>query len=86
MPVLSKFYGIVIRMLCARPFEARFHAFHKHGELVVNVWPLKIVEGDAPPWVRQMVIEWAGQHQKELLSAWNSCQFGQRPAQIAPLP
>lgn len=72
-------------MLCARPFAARFHAFHENGELVVNVWPLKIVEGDAPPWVRNLVLEWAAQHQKELLAAWNRCQFGQPPAKIAPL-
>jgi hypothetical protein len=43
MPVLSKFYGIVIRMLAARPVEARFHAIYGNWELVVGIWPLHII-------------------------------------------
>ena len=36
MPVISKFYGIVIRMLFIRPFVAHFHAFYGDCELVVG--------------------------------------------------
>ena len=86
MPVLSKFYGIVIRMLCVRSLDARFHAIYQNCELVVGVWPLKIIQGDAPGWVREKVITWATQHQQELLAAWNCCQYRQRPMVIAPLP
>ncbi len=85
MPVISKFYGIVIRMLCARPLEARFHAIYEDSELVVGIWPLEIIDGDAPRRVREMVLEWAAKHQQELLSAWHRCQFGQAPLRIAPL-
>ena len=85
MPVISRFYGIVIRMLCARPFGARFHAFYEDCELVVGIWPLTIVQGDAPSWVREKVLTWAMQHQQELLSAWNRCVAGQKPSPIAPL-
>ena len=49
MPVLSKFYGIVIRMLVARSFAARFHAIYGNTELVVAIDPVRIVQGDAPP-------------------------------------
>ena len=85
MPVISKFYGIVIRILHARPFEPRFHAIYNNSELVVGIWPLTVIQGDAPRRVREMVLEWAAQHQQELLSAWNRCQFGQAPQPIAPL-
>ena len=85
MPVISKFYGIVIRMLCARPLDARFHAIYENSELVVGIWPLKIIDGEAPRRVREMVLEWAATHQQELLSAWQRCQFGQEPIRIAPL-
>jgi hypothetical protein len=86
MPVISKFYGIVIRMLCARSFKARFHAIYQDWELVVNIWPLAIVEGDAPGWVHEKVLEWARLHQQELLADWNNCLCGRRPRPIAPLP
>ena len=85
MPVLSKFYGIVIRMLFARSLNARFYAIYNNTELVVSIWPLGIIQGDAPGWVRQTVIAWAAQHQEELLRAWNCCRTGHRPAAIEPL-
>ena len=75
MPVLSKFYGIVIRMLRAQGFAARFHAIYENTELVVGVRPLRIIQGDAPRRVRELVLEWAAQHQQELLIAWNRCAF-----------
>jgi hypothetical protein len=86
MPVLSKFYGIVIRMLCLRAFDARFYANYENWELVVNIWPLKIVQGDAPAWVRAKVLVWASNHQEDLLAAWNRCKLGMKPQHIAPLP
>ena len=59
MPVISKFYGIVIRMLFIQPFVAHFHAFYGNDELVVGINPLKIIQGDAPGRARSMVMEWA---------------------------
>ena len=85
MPVISKFYGIVIRMLIVRSFAARFHAIYDNCELVVGLWPLQIIHGEAPRRVKDMVLEWAGQHQQELLSAWNKLQWGESPAVIEPL-
>ena len=85
MPVISKFYGIVIRMLFIRPFGAHFHAIYENCELIVGVAPLRIIQGDAPIRVREMVLEWAGQHQDELLQAWRRLSSAQAPLPIAPL-
>ncbi|PYM13714.1 MAG: transcriptional regulator [Verrucomicrobia bacterium] len=85
MPVISKFYGIVIRMLVIRPFAAHFHAIYENCELIVGVAPLRIIQGDAPRRVRDMVMEWAAQHQEELLQAWNRLSTAQTPLPIAPL-
>jgi hypothetical protein len=86
MPVISRFYGIVIRMLCARALAARFHAIYGDSELVVGIWPLRIIQGEAPGQVRELVLAWAGQHQQELLADWNRLQAGLIPHRIAPLP
>ena len=86
MPVLSEFYGIVIRMLFARILQARFEAIYENWELVVGIWPLRVIQGEAPAWVREKVIIWAAKHQQELLTAWRNCQYGHAPGRIAPLP
>lgn len=85
MPVLSKFYGIVIRMLCVRSLGARFHAIYGQSEMIVQISPLRIVDGDAPPRVQQLVLEWARQHQRELLEAWHRLSLAETPRPIAPL-
>jgi len=58
MPVLARFYGIVIRMLFLRQFVAHFHAFYENNELVVGLSPVRILQGEAPDRVRAMVLEW----------------------------
>ena len=85
MPVISKFYGIVIRMLFLRTFGAHFHAIYENTELVVALNPVRILQGDAPARVRNMVLEWANQHQQELLEAWNRLSAARQPNTIAPL-
>ena len=85
MPVLSRFYGIVVRILFAPLFGARFHAIYGDYELVVAVAPLAIIQGDAPPHVRELVLRWAAGHQQELLTAWRRCGTGLKPQTIAPL-
>ena len=85
MPVLSKFYGIVIRMVFIRPFAAHFHAIYGQWELIVGIMPLTIVQGDAPGRVREMVLGWAAEHQCELLEAWTRCSSALPPRPIRPL-
>jgi hypothetical protein len=85
MPVLSKFYGIVIRMVFIRAFAAHFHAIYEQSELVVEIAPLRVIQGEAPLRVRDMVLEWAEVHQQELLDAWNRCGAAIPPRPIQPL-
>ncbi len=85
MPVISKFYGIVIRMLATRALDARFHALYGEHEIVVQIWPLRIVGGNAPARVRQMVLEWATQNQDALLQNWNRVTSGDTPQPVQPL-
>ncbi len=85
MPVISNFYGIVIRMLVSRSLNARFHALYGDHEIVVEIWPLRIVGGNAPARVRQMVLEWATKNQEALLQNWNLATSGMAPRPVKPL-
>lgn len=85
MPVLAKFYGIVIRMFRVRGMPARFHAIYHDSELVVEIAPLRVVQGDVPAPITQLVLVWARMHQGELLAAWRALLHSHKPAAIAPL-
>lgn len=85
MPVLSRFYGIVIRMLFVREFTAHFYAFYDTSELMIGLAPVRIIQGEAPERAREMVIEWATRHQAELLAAWDRLGQARLPQPIQPL-
>jgi hypothetical protein len=83
MPVIAKFYGIVIRLLCIRPIGARLHAFYGDSELVITLPTLRIIQDDAPPGVRALVLAWARRHHHELLADTQLLLRGERPLAIA---
>ena len=57
MPVLAKSYGIVMRMLIDQTFGTHFHAFFGDSELVIGLNPLRVIQGEAPPWVREWALD-----------------------------
>lgn len=85
MPVLARFYGIVIRMAFTRTFGAHFHATYGDCELIVGLNPLRVVQSDAPKRVHDLVLEWAQHHYLELLDAWHRCAESLPATPIAPL-
>jgi hypothetical protein len=85
MPVVSRFYGIIIRMFYRDHLPPHFHVEHGEYELVVEINPIRIKEGKAPNRVRSMVLEWAALHQQELLDNWHRCRTGQAPLSIESL-
>lgn len=86
MPVIAKFYGIVIRLLCLKSFGTRLHAFYGDSELVINLSTLKVIQGEAPQRVKELVLEWARSHYQELLVDSRRLVRGEPLLAIAPLP
>lgn len=83
MPVIARFYGLVIKMY----FQQKEHNppyFHvMYGEYMgaFEIPTLRMMEGDLPAKAQALVREWATQHTKELLEIWNTQEF----KQLAPL-
>ncbi|MBA2671805.1 MAG: DUF4160 domain-containing protein [Gemmatimonadetes bacterium] len=85
MPIISRFYGIVIRIFYDDHAPPHFHASYAEHELIVGIAPIAILNGEAPSRVRSMVLEWSALHQAELLTNWECCHTGVVPSAIAPL-
>ena len=52
MPVISQFYGILIRMFYNDHVPPHFHAIYGEYELIVGISSITILEGKAPNRVR----------------------------------
>lgn len=81
MPVLSKFYGIIIRMyfLQREHNPPHIHAIYGEHVAAVEIESKRVLEGALPPKALAMVIEWMTIHQEALLKIWETQDFKQLP-------
>lgn len=86
MPTLSWFHGIKIQMFWKEHPPPHFHARVAGKTVVIDIRDLSRIVGGLPPDSMNLVLEWAKQHQVELLEAWDLCSRQEQPKQIAPLP
>ncbi len=81
MPVLSRFYGIVIRMYFqqAEHNPPHIHALYGEDMAAVEIRTGEVLEGHLPPKALAMVREWTAHHRDELLRMWQTQAFTPLP-------
>lgn len=88
MPIISMFYGIIIRMF--NMDNKKHHKPHIHAEFqgVLTVFDIgtgEILEGEMPASRRKLVEAWIEIHRDELLADWKLATEGEKVFKIKPL-
>ena len=83
MPVLSRFYGIIIRMyfLQKEHNPPHIHAIYGDDVAAITIPDGKVIEGALPNKALEMVKEWVSLNKDELLTIWETQEF----KQLSPL-
>ena len=83
MPVLSRFYGITIRMyfLQKEHNPPHIHAIYNDDVAALDLKTGEVLEGHLPPKALGLVREWISLHKDELREVWETQDF----KSIAPL-
>ena len=83
MPVLSRFYGIIIRMyfLQKEHNSPHIHAIYGDDVAAITISDGKVIEGALPNKALEMVKEWVSLNKDELLTMWETQEF----KQLSPL-
>lgn len=81
MPVISRFYGVVIKMYFrqAEHDPPHFHAIYGEYIGAIDIQTGEMLEGDLPKRALKMVQEWTNQHKDALLKIWNTQEFMKLP-------
>ena len=81
MPVIARFYGIIIKMYFSQSEHGNPHVHAIYGEYnaVFDIQTLEMLEGDLPVRAQRLVKEWGALYQQELLRMWNSNEFKRLP-------
>lgn len=77
MPVLSRFYGIIIRMYFQQSKHNLPHIHAIYGEHIaaIDFQEMKIIEGELPNKALELVMEWIKLHKEELKEIWDTQNF-----------
>jgi Domain of unknown function (DUF4160) len=88
MPVISFFYGIIVRMFYFD--NQQHHLPHIHVEFaeykaVLAIENSEVLEGQLPPKKMKLVEAWMEIHREELMADWTLAVTGSEPIKIQPL-
>ncbi len=85
MPVISTFFGILIKMFHDDHNPPHFHAEYGEHRAIIEISSGKVLAGGLPKRVHQLVKEWRRLHLDELRGAWRDAQAARSPRRIRPL-
>lgn len=84
MPVISKFFGIIITMNYREHGPPHFHAWYSGSEITVNIAD-GAVNGEMPKRALALILEWWNLHRGELKLNWDRAEARQPLMNIEPL-
>jgi hypothetical protein len=79
MPIIARFYGILIKMYFREHGVPHFHALYGECNGVFDIEKLEMIEGDLPNRAQKMITEWANLYKKDLLEMWETQNFKNLP-------
>ena len=81
MPVLARFYGIVIKMyfLQSEHNPPHIHAMYNDDVAAIDYMTGKVLEGYLPPKALNMVREWIELNRNEIQKIWETQEFRNLP-------
>lgn len=79
MPLIARFYGILIKMYFREHGTPHFHAIYGEYNGVFDLDTLEMIEGDLPTRAQHLIKEWADQYGPELRLMWNNQQYRKLP-------
>ena len=71
MPIISRFFGIIIRMFFGDHAPPHFHAEYQGHKAFIRIGDGEIEEGYLPKAAARLVRDWALDHQAELMANWD---------------
>lgn len=88
MPIISQFYGIIIRIYfndTEKHYLDHIHVQYNEFDAVYSIKDTSILEGKIPKKQHKLVIAWMEIHKDELIALWNISQNDGEIFKIDPL-
>lgn len=77
MPVITRFYGITIKMYFNHHLPPHFHAMYGEYNGIFSLDDINMLEGDLPKRAQKLILEWAELNKSALKEMWDTKNFRQ---------
>jgi len=84
MPIISRFFGIIIYMFWRDHQPPHFHAKYGDEEIIVEIETGKVT-GNISQRALNMIQEWRERHKEELIADWQMAEQNKPLMRISPL-
>jgi len=84
-PEICRFFGIVVAMYYKEHNPPHFHVRYGDQKAEIDIRRLCLLAGKLPPRALGLVIEWATQHQDDLMEDWELARQDAELKSLAPL-
>ncbi len=85
MPIISAFFGILIRMFYKEHEPAQFHAEYQSQQAKFSLDGDMLAGSIHSGTARRLIHEWAALHRRELEANWENMKAGRSLERIEPL-
>ena len=88
MPIISQFYGIIIRIYfndTEKHYLEHIHAQYNDYDAVYSIKNTELIEGKLPTKQHKLVVAWMEIHKEELQALWKVSQNDGEVFKIEPL-
>ncbi len=88
MPIVSQFYGIIIRIYfkdTEQHYLEHIHVQYNEFDAVYAIRNIQVLEGNLPPKQHKLVVAWMEIHKEELKALWEVSQNDGEIFKIEPL-
>jgi hypothetical protein len=88
MPIISMFYGLIIRMYYfdnQQHNAPHIHVVYQEDEAVIEIPSGTVLQGKLPPAKMKLVAAWVELRQEELMADWQLALNGEQVFKIEPL-
>ena len=85
MPIISVFFGMIIRIFHSDHNPPHIHVQYGEFEATVDIKTGDILHGKIPPRLYKILREWLRLRRSDVLSAWQEARQHKMPRRIKPM-
>lgn len=85
MPVISRFFGVIVAIYWNDHAPPHFHAKYSGDEGVIDIQTGKLIKGKLSDRTLKLIEEWRSLHIRELLEDWELARQRKPLREIEPL-